>query len=95
MLGERQGVIGVGANGENAAVNLGVEGLEPAVEHFGEARNFGNVSDGQSGLAQKPRRAAGGDDFRAERNQRAGKLNDSFFISDTNEDTHLPHDNMW
>src|ERR1039458_6985747 len=27
MLGERQGVIGVGADGEDAAVNLGVEGL--------------------------------------------------------------------
>jgi hypothetical protein len=51
-------VLGVAANVEQAAVNLGVEGLDAAVEHLGKAGQFADVFDSKAGLAQSARRPA-------------------------------------
>jgi hypothetical protein len=37
---------------EDAAVDLGMQGLDPAVEDFGVAGEGGDVDDGQAGVAQ-------------------------------------------
>jgi hypothetical protein len=58
-------VLLVAANVEQAAVDLGVQGLDAAVEHLGKAGQVADVLDGQAGLAQRARRSAGGDQFDA------------------------------
>ncbi len=45
-------VLGVGADVEDAAVDLGVEGLDAAVEHLGEAGEVGDVADVEAGFAE-------------------------------------------
>ena len=44
------GVLGVAADGEQAAVHLGMQGLEPAVHHLGKAGVLGDVLDGDAGV---------------------------------------------
>ena len=48
---------------EQAAVDLRVEGLDPAVEQFGRAGVFGDIDDRQARLAQGLGGAAGGEQF--------------------------------
>ena len=58
MFGERRHMGGIGTTRENARVNLRVERLHPAVEHFGEARVVRNLLDGKPCRRQKLRRSA-------------------------------------
>ena len=53
---------------------LGVEGLDAAVEHFGEAGEVGDVADREAGFAQGLGRAAGGDEVGAVGGEGAGEL---------------------
>ena len=53
------GVLGVAADGEQAAVHLGMQRLEAAVHHLGEAGVLGDVGDGDAGVLQGLGRAAG------------------------------------
>jgi hypothetical protein len=85
MLGESALVPGISADGENAAVNFGVQGFHAAIEHLREAGDIGNIPDGDSGLANEARGAAGGDEFGAQPGQSAGKIENSRFIGDTNQ----------
>ena len=48
VFGERLHVGGVGAHGEDGAGDVGVHGLDAAVEHFGEAGDVGGVGDGDA-----------------------------------------------
>ncbi len=61
--GDRGEVIGVFADVEDAAVDLGVEGFDAAVEHFGEAGEVGDVADGEAGFAEGAGGSAGGDEL--------------------------------
>ena len=45
-------VVGAVAAAEDAAVDFGVEGFDPAVHHFGEAGVGGHLADGDAGLLQ-------------------------------------------
>ena len=58
------GVLGVAADGEEAAVDLGVKGLDPAVHHLGEAGEGGDVGDGDAGVPQGLGGAAGRENAR-------------------------------
>ena len=46
------GVIRVVADGEQAAMDLGMQRLHPAVHHFGEAGHVRNPDGGQAGLSE-------------------------------------------
>ena len=61
------GVLGVAADGEQAAVDLGVQGLDAAVHHLGKAGVRGDVGHGDAGVLQGLGRAAGRQDLDAAR----------------------------
>src|ERR1035441_2425404 len=43
-------VFGVGAHGENAAGDLGVHGLDAAIQHLGKSRDVADIGDGDAGV---------------------------------------------
>jgi hypothetical protein len=55
---ERGHVLGDGPPGQDPPVHLGMERLDPAVQHLGKARELGHVADRHSGVPQQPRSAA-------------------------------------
>jgi hypothetical protein len=57
----------IAAHIEDAAVDFGVQRLDAAVEHFGEAGEVGDFAHGEAGVAQGFRGASGGNqlDFMA------------------------------
>jgi hypothetical protein len=59
------GMIGLVAQGQQAAMHLGVQGLDPAVHHLRKIGDFRHVGDGKAGLAQRLGGAAGGDQHHA------------------------------
>jgi hypothetical protein len=65
MLGHGGGVRGILAAVQNAAVHLGMQRLDAAVEHFRETGEFGDIFDGDAGVAQKLGCASGGNEFDA------------------------------
>jgi hypothetical protein len=68
--------------------------LDAAVEHFGEAGEFGNVFDGDAGVAQQLGGASGGDEFDAERGQLAGEIGQAGLVGDA-EDGALDFGKCW
>ena len=64
-LAQRLPVCGPPAIGEDPAVDRGMERLDPAVEHLGEAGHGGHVGDRKAGLAKGPCRATGRDQLEA------------------------------
>jgi len=66
MLFERARVLGVVADGEDAAVYARVERLDAAVQHLWETGHVRNIAHFQPRLAQRLRRPAGAEQFDAE-----------------------------
>ena len=92
MLGDRRHVIGVAALGEDAGLDAGVHGLDPAAEHLGELGDVGDFGDGDALVAQHAGRAAGRDDLDAHVGQGACELFETGFVEDGDEssfDLHL------
>lgn len=81
----RFGVCGVVAQGEQAAVYARVQGFDATIHHFGEARNFGNIADGNTRVAQRACGSAGADDFDIELCERVGKFDEIGFVGDAQE----------
>ena len=63
MRGERCHVLRLRPHGEHAAGHSRMDRLHAAVEHFREARQFGDILHGQPGILQRARRSSGGDQF--------------------------------
>jgi hypothetical protein len=82
----------VGAALENAAVDLGVERLDAAVEDFGVAGEGGHIDDGQAGVAQGGGRAAGGEQFHAEGGEAPGEVDQAGFVGNAEKGTLDFHD---
>ena len=59
-----------------------VEGFHTAVEKFRGAGVFGDIDDGQSGVAEGFGRSAGGEEFDAEVVEFLGKVGEAGFIGD-------------
>ena len=59
-----------------------MERLDPTVEHLGEAGHGGHVGDRQSGLAQRPCRAAGRDQLEALGDQPSRELDQAGLVGD-------------
>jgi hypothetical protein len=80
---QRLDVFGIVADGEDAAVDAGMQRLDPAVEHLRKAGNFRNVAHGQSGVGQRLARAAGRNQLDLKRGQTMSQLDQSRLITDT------------
>ena len=63
-------------------MDLGVQGLEPAVEHFGKAGVVADLRHRHAVLRQQLRRTAGGEDLDAEFPEALGELDDTGFVRD-------------
>ena len=62
----RGDVFGIVAQREQAAVDFGVQGFDPAVHHLGEAGDVGDIFHGQSRVAEEFGGAAGADQLDVE-----------------------------
>ena len=82
QLGE---VFGAVAAGEDAGVDLGDEGLDPAVEDFREAGVVGDVLDRDGGVAQRVGGAAGGEDFGPVGDEGAGEVEQAGLVGNGDE----------
>ena len=78
-------VFRVVAHGENAAVDVGVQRLDAAVEHFGEAGHVGHVAHRQAGVGQRLARAAGGNQLDVEGGQAAGQVEQAGLVADAEQ----------
>ena len=85
VLGDGGLVLGVDADMEDAAVDLGMQGLDAAVKHLGKAGEIGDVADIQAGLAEGAGRAAGRDELDAEGGEGAGEIDQAGLIGDGDE----------
>jgi hypothetical protein len=63
---QRRHVLGHIAPRQQAAMHLGVQGLDAAVQHLGEAGDFGHLGHGQALVGQQLGGAAGGDELDAQ-----------------------------
>ena len=73
-------VLGVVADVEDAAVDLGVEGLDAAVEHLGEAGEVADVADLEAGVAEGFGGSSGGDEFYTVRGEGAGEVDEAGLV---------------
>ncbi len=74
VLGQGLQVVGPVVPRQDTAVDLGVQRLDPAVEHLRKAGVLGHVADGDAGRFKKLSRAAGAEDFDARGRQRRRKI---------------------
>ncbi|MNQ50453.1 hypothetical protein D3C85_643980 [compost metagenome] len=68
------------ATAEDAAVDLRMQGLHPAVHHFREAGVVGHFDRGHAVFAQQLEGAAGGEDLDAEGGEFAGEVDDAGLV---------------
>jgi hypothetical protein len=81
-------VLGHIAPGQQAAVDLGMQGLDAAVQHFGKAGVVGDFSHRQAGVGQQLGRAAGGQQLDAQGVQRLREFEDAGFVGNGNQCVH-------
>ena len=67
----------VAAHVENAAVHFGVQCLDAAVEHLGEAGEVGDLAHGEAGIAQGAGGATGRNEFSAVASETLRKIHDA------------------
>ncbi len=83
----------VGAHVQDASVNLGMQGLDPAIEHLREAGQVADIAHAQARVAQHAGGTAGGDQFHALGGKPPGKFDQSCFVGDAQDGTFdLRHD---
>ncbi len=75
-------VLGVAADVQDAAVDLGVQGLHPAVEHLGEAGEVGDIAHGQAGVAQGLGRTSCRHEVHAMGGERLGEADEAGLVGD-------------
>src|SRR3954468_5300740 len=66
--------------GEDAGKNRRVQGLDPAVHHFGEPGHVGHVPDGDPGRGDRPRGTPGRYEFDAQAGESTGEGLEAGFI---------------
>ena len=75
-------MLGVFADGEQAAMHFRMEGLEPSIHHFREARQLGDIGDPQPFLLERPCGAARRDEGDAARGERARQRDEPRLVRD-------------
>lgn len=66
-------------------MHLGMQRLDPPVEHLREAGQFRDVFNRDAGIAQQLRRASSGDKFDAEARELAREVNESSLVGDAED----------
>ena len=66
-------------------MDLGVQGLDPAVQHFGETGEVRDLNHGDGMVPQELGGAAGGEDFHLVAGQELGEFRQTALISDTHQ----------
>ena len=75
-------VLLVAADGEETAVDLGVQGLDASIEALGRLGVLADVLDFESCLPHLLRGAAGGEDLAAKGSEVLGELHHAGFVED-------------
>ena len=88
MFFQRSHVFGQLAAGQQAAVHLGVQGLDAAVQHLGEVRDLGHFGDGQALVGQQLGGATGGEELHTEAVQGLGEFDDAGLVGDGKKCAH-------
>src|SRR5262249_23514386 len=78
-------VLGIVADGEDAAVDARMQRLDAAVEHLRKASHVGNVAHRQAGVGQRLARAAGGDQLDVEGDQAAREVEQAGLVADAEQ----------
>ncbi len=78
-------VVGIVPDGEHAAVDLGVQGFEPAVHHLRESGVVGDVDDRDAAVSEDLGGSSRGDDLDAECSQLFYEINESPLIRDADQ----------
>ena len=69
-----------------------VQRLDPAVHHLRESGDLRHIEDGEPGGAQRRGRAAGREEFDAERRKRARKIGEAALVGNRDERPPDPDD---
>ncbi len=85
MLGTLPLMLGIVPLVENTAMDLGMQGLDPAIKHFREAGKLGDIANRNTGLANFFGRATGRQDIDSEFSQLFGKALNPRFIGQTDQ----------
>ena len=78
-------VCGIGADGEDAAGNVGVDGLDAPVEHLGKTCDLGDIAHWQLMFAQEFCGASGRDQFDVECMEPAGEVDQASLVRDAEQ----------
>ena len=78
-------MLGILADGEQAAVHDGVQGLDAPVHHLGKAREVRDILHGQARVRQRLAGAPGRDQFNAPGAQGAGEFDEARLVGDGQE----------
>ena len=70
---------------EDAAVDGRMQRLHPAVHHFRKAGQIRDARDGEAGLGQRARRAAGRDELEAAIDETTAQFDDSGLVEDAQQ----------
>jgi hypothetical protein len=81
------------AHCQDAGVDLGMQRLDAAIEHFRKAGEFRDILDRQPRIADRLGSTAGGQQFDTLRGQRTGKVDQAGFIGDGEEGA-FDHDSV-
>ena len=81
-------VLGLRAVGQDAAVDLRVQGLDPAAEHLGALGDRGHVLVGDPSLREGGRGLPGGDQLDPRRGESAGEVDQSGLVVDAEQGSH-------
>ena len=80
MLFQSRHVRGQVAAGQQATVDLGVQGFDAAIKHFRELGDFGHLGHGQAGIGQQFGGAAGREQLHAQAMQGLGKFDNAGLV---------------
>ena len=80
MVLHRLRMLGIVADREQAAMNLGMQGLDPSIHHFRKGRELRDIPDRQPRLGDLLGGASRGDQFDAVTNKRAGEVDQSGLV---------------
>ena len=78
-------VLEVAATAQQSTVDFGMQRLDPPVQNFWRTGIGCHIGDGEAGVPQDLRGAAGGEDFRAQGCQPSGQVYDSRLIRDADQ----------
>src|SRR3990172_8665737 len=73
------------SEGQDAAMDLGMEALHATIHHFWKSRELRNIFDCDTVLSQKRRSAAGRDNLNPQLRQSTGKFDNPFLVGDTDQ----------